>query len=186
MSETPHPKTALLIIDVQTAAVAAGPYEVDRVMDHIATLLETARAAGTPVIHVQHDGKPGEAEEPHTPGWEIHPRVAPVSGEPVFRKRFNSAFLGSGLHDHLQREGIRRLVLVGIQTEYCVDTSIRVGFELGYTIILPELTNTTVDNGSIPAREIYTLFNRRIFADRFASLVTMEQAQLLVRWENGT
>ncbi|MDH3206641.1 MAG: cysteine hydrolase [Gemmatimonadota bacterium] len=164
-------RPCLVVVDVQKAAVAAGPFQVDRVLENIAALLSAARKSGAEVVFVQHDGEPGESEEPHTPGWEIHPAVAPEGDEPVFRKRFNSAFRETELHSYLQTRGVDALIIVGIQTEYCVDTSVRVAFELGYTVVLPEMTNTTFDNGAVSAQEIYEMFNHRIFADRFASVI---------------
>ncbi len=166
---------ALVIVDVQEAAVAAGPFEIERVLANISALLHAARESGIPVVFVQHDGRPGEAEEPHSPGWEIHAGLRPRAGEMIVRKRFNSAFRDTGLHAHLQALGVDTVVVVGIQTEYCVDTTVRVAFELGYSVVVPEMTNTTFDNGPVPAGEIHEMVNRRIFADRFAAVVSMER-----------
>ena len=173
-------RPALLIVDVQEDAVARRPHAVDRFLANVHKLLEACRSAGTAVVFAQHDGKPGEAEEPHTPGWEIHAGIAPLPDEPVFRKRFNSAFRGTGLDEHLRGRGIDTLVVVGIQTEYCVDTTIRVAFELGYTVVLPEMTNTTYDNGAVPAKDILEMFNTRIWDGRFGSVVPVEAALALV------
>lgn len=168
------PDPALLIVDVQEAAVASRPFEIDAVLANIATLLSAARATSVPVVFIQHDGKPGEAEEPHTPGWEIHSGLGPRADEPVIRKRSNSAFRDTDLHSLLQSIGVDTLVVTGIQTEYCVDTTVRVAFELGYSVVIPELANTTFDNGPVSGREIYEMVNERIWADRFASLVPVE------------
>jgi hypothetical protein len=63
-----------------------------------------------------------------------------------------------------------------MQTEYCIDTTCRVAFELGFKVIMPEWTNTTFDNGDIPASQICEYHNRRIFADRFAEVCSMDVA----------
>jgi nicotinamidase-related amidase len=180
MAPSPHPRPALLIVDVQEAAVAAEPHEVESVLRTIGTLLASAREQGIPRIFIQHDGNPGESEEPHTPGWEIHAGVRPRADEPVIRKRFNSAFKETGLHDRLRDRGIDTLVIVGIQTEYCVDTTVRVAFELGYAVVVPEGGNTTFDNGAVAARKIVEMVNRRIWADRFASVVPV--GEVLKGW----
>jgi len=175
-SKTPTDRAiALVVVDVQEAAVASRPFQIERVLSNIATLLSAARESHTDVIFVQHDGRPGEPEQPHTAGWAIHAAVAPQANEAVFRKRFNSAFRETGLHAHLQAREVDTLIIVGIQTEYCVDTTVRVAFELGYSVVLPEMTNTTFDNGSVPASEVYEMFNRRIFANRFASVVPVSE-----------
>ncbi len=168
-----HHATALLVVDVQEAAVALGPYRGDEVLSNIAALIEACRTATIEVIYVQHDGGPGEAVECGTSGWEIHHPIRPVSGEKVVHKRFNSAFRETELKAYLDARGIGTLILVGIQTEYCVDTTCRVAFEYGYSIVMPELTNTTFDNGDLSARQIYELYNSRIFAGRFATVPSM-------------
>ncbi|MDH5761302.1 MAG: cysteine hydrolase [Gemmatimonadota bacterium] len=168
--------TALLVVDVQAAAVARGPYQGDTVIHNIRTLIEACRAYGLDVVYVQHDGLPGEDEEPGTPGWEIHDAIRPAPGEKVVRKRYNSAFRDTDLRGHLDGRGVDTLIVVGIQTEYCVDTTCRVAFEFGYSVVMPELTNTTFDNGEISAKQIYELYNRRIFAGRFAKVPSMPEA----------
>lgn len=160
--------TVLLVVDVQTGMVDAGPWEIDRVLGNIAALIETCRDVGVEVVFVQHDGRPGELEEPGTPGWEIHRAVAPAQGERVVRKAYNSAFRDTDLRASLDARGIRTLIVVGIQTEYCVDTTVRVAFEFGYRVLVPGFTNTTLDNGDVPAAAVHRLVNERIFSGRFA------------------
>lgn len=171
---------ALLVVDVQHQAVQNGPYEVDAVMRNIASLIAACRSAGVDVIYVQHDGEPGSDEEPGSEGWEIHAAIRPEPGETVIRKRFNSAFRGTDLESHLTSAGVKTLILVGIQTEYCVDTTCRVAFEKGFRVVMPELTNTTFNNGDIPARQIYQLYNERIFAGRFARVLPVDEAIAMV------
>jgi nicotinamidase-related amidase len=163
------------VVDVQAAAVARGPYLGDAVLENIARLIAAARRAGVEVIYVQHDGEPGSREEPGTAGWEIHAAIGPEPGEKVVRKRFNSAFRETDLRSYLEERGIGTLVLVGIQTEYCVDTTCRVAFENGYDVVVPEMTNTTYDNGELTAKQIYEYHNRRIFDGRFAALRSMAE-----------
>ena len=167
--------TALVVVDVQEAAVSRGPYRGDAVIENIRTLMEACRDAGVEVVHVQHDGKPGEAEEPGTPGWQIHAAVRPQAGERVIRKQTNSAFKGTDLREYLEGRGVQTLILVGIQTEYCLDTSLRVAFEYGFDVVVPELTNTTYDNGDITAEQIYEMYNHRIFDGRFAAVRSMAE-----------
>jgi nicotinamidase-related amidase len=167
--------TALLVVDVQVAAVARGPYRRDVVLDNIRTLVDACRGNGVEVVYVQHDGLPGEDEEPGTEGWEIQGSIHPAPGEKVVRKRFNSAFRETDLRSHLKDQGIDTLIVVGIQTEYCVDTTCRVAFEHGFAVVMPEWTNTTFDNGSLSAGEVYDLFNRRIFPGRFATVPSMPE-----------
>lgn len=166
---------ALLVVDAQNEAVAKGPHRGDEVLANIATLIAACRTAGVEVIYVQHDEPEGEDGAPGTEGWEIHDSVRPAAGEKVVRKRFNSAFRETDLTDYLRQRRLGTLIVTGIQTEYCVDTTIRVAFELGFRVIVPEWTNTTYDNGDVTAAQIWELHNRRIFDGRFAELRSMEE-----------
>lgn len=173
---------ALLVVDVQEGAVARGPYRGSEVIGNIASLVAACRAAGVEVVYVQHDGLAGEDEEPGTRGWEIHAGVAPEPGERVVRKRFNSAFRDTDLLGYLRERGVETLLVVGIQTEYCVDTTCRVAFEHGFTVVVPEMANTTFDNGDVPAGQIHEMVNRRIWAGRFALGPSVEEA---LAWVGG-
>ncbi|MEE9207358.1 MAG: cysteine hydrolase family protein [Gemmatimonadota bacterium] len=166
---------AVLVVDVQDGAVALGPYCGEVVIDNIVKLIAASRAAGVEVIYVQHDGEPGEELAPGSKGWEIHAAVRPESEERIVRKRFNSAFRETDLQLYLEERGIGTLILVGMQTEYCIDTTCRVAFENGFAVVMPEMTNTTYDNGELTARQIYEYHNRRIFEGRFATLRSMSE-----------
>ncbi len=168
-------KTALLVVDVQNVAFRYDPWRGEEVVRNIATMVRACRDAGVEVIYVQHDGEPGGESEPGSEGWKICPAVAPESGEKVIRKRFNSAFRETELDAYLAERGIGTLILVGIQTEYCVDTTARVAFELGYRLVMPEMTNTSFDNGELTGEQIVRHWNRHIFAGRFAEVVGIEE-----------
>ena len=118
--------TALLVIDLQRGMFAAtDPYDGEAVLNRVAGLLDRARASGIPVFHVRHDGGSGDDLERDTPGWEIHPAVSPKDGEPIVDKDRCSAFDATDLHERLRVLGIERLVIAGMQTEYCIDTNCR-------------------------------------------------------------
>ena len=127
------------------------------------------------VIYVQHDGETGSAVEAGSKGWEIHKAVSPDRGEKIVRKQFNSAFRETDLRAYLDEQGIGTLIVVGIQTEHCVDTTIRVAFEYGFAVIVPEMTNTTYDSGELTASQIYEWHNRQIFEGRFAAMRSMAE-----------
>ena len=182
--EEPVSRAALLIVDVQNEAVARGPYLGAAVLANIADLLGACRSTGMEVVYVQHEEAAGSDGAAETEEWEIHDSVRPEPGEKIVRKRFNSAFKDTDLLRHLRSRGIATLILVGIQTEYCVDTTCRVAFEHGFRIIMPEGTNTTYDNGEVSARQIYELYNERIFAGRFADVTPLNEAlDMIMRGE---
>lgn len=156
--------TALLVIDLQRGLLDAGtpPHDRDAVLGRVAGILARARAEGVPVFHVQHDGGPGDDIERLTPGWEIHPAVAPREGEPVVEKDRCSAFHGTTLDRVLRARGITRLVVAGMQTEYCIDTNCRDAHGLGYEVVLVKDGHTTFDSPVVSAAQIVAHHNRTL------------------------
>ena len=154
--------TALMIVDVQKGMFDRPTplWQPDATVERIAGVLARARAAGTPVFHVQHDGGPGHPLAKGSAGWPHHPRVAPLAGETVIEKRASSAFHGTDLHDRLKALGIDRLVVAGAQTEMCVDSACRAAVALDYRVVLVADGHTTYDTDVIPAERIVAHHNR--------------------------
>jgi nicotinamidase-related amidase len=165
--------TALLIIDLQRGMFAGSqrPHAGDQVLSRVAALLARARAQDTPVLHVQHDGGPGDDLERQTAGWEIHPAVAPQGAEPVIEKIHCSAFQETDLHQQLQNQGVTRLVIAGMQTEYCIDTACRTAYGLGYEVVLVEDAHTTFDTPTLAAAQIVAHHNHTLKGS-FVTLAT--------------
>ncbi len=142
------PRTALLLIDVQQGLDdprhgARNNPDAER---RIAELLAAWRAAGRPVIHVQHASlEPGSLLREGLPGHAIKPEAMPLPGEPVFRKHANSAFIGTNLEAHLRANGIEELVVVGLTTDHCVSSTVRTGGNLGFTISVVEDATATFE-----------------------------------------
>ena len=152
--------TALVVIDVQVGIIEGGrAYCVGEVLERISSMLTQARAAGTAVIYVQHDGPEGHAVEVDSPGWRIHPAIAPAPGELVVRKRASDSFFDTTLQNELEERGIRHLVITGAMTEYCVDTTCRRAVSLGYDVTLVGDAHTTYDNDLLPAARIISHHN---------------------------
>jgi nicotinamidase-related amidase len=154
-------KTALLMIDIQNAMF--GPEEIchqpERVLANASALLERARGAGVPVLFVQHC----ESEGPFLPkssGWQIHPKVAPRAGEAVIGKWACSSFYKTDLAQRLRGTGIERLIIAGLQSEFCVDTACRVAQTLGYAVTLASDAHSTFDNPVLAAPKIIEHHNR--------------------------
>jgi nicotinamidase-related amidase len=153
-------QNALLIIDVQVGLVKLIPAEIRAgVLSRIETLLCRARASGTPVIYIQHDGPRGHPLETHTKGWEIHPSIKPLDSESVVRKRESDSFFETTLQQELEKRGITRLIIAGGMTEYCVDTTCRRATSLGYDVKLARDAHLTRDNGVLTAANIIAHHN---------------------------
>jgi nicotinamidase-related amidase len=132
-------KTALLIVDTQVGVIA-NAHEPQQVVGRIEALVQRARAAGVPVLWVLH-----ESDElvPESPSWQLAPPLAPAAGEVVIRKRYNSSFAETPLQATLQAQGIRRVVLAGAMTNWCIRATAFAALERGYDLALASDAHTT-------------------------------------------
>jgi nicotinamidase-related amidase len=155
--------TALLVIDVQVGLVEGGgeqpAYAGELMLENINRLLVAARASGTPVIYIQHDGDAGGWLQAESPGWAIHPAIMPAKGELVIRKRASDSFLDTPLLRELAARNITRLVITGMRTEMCVDTTSRRAISEGYDVTLVADAHATVDSEVLPAAQIIAHHN---------------------------
>jgi nicotinamidase-related amidase len=153
--------TALLVIDAQVGLfedAARRETTVQRIRD----LIDRARSSGAPVIYLQHDGDPGSRLEVGSPGWAIDPAVAPRDGEAVIHKRASDSFFETPLLDRLRAAGATTLVVTGMRTEMCVDTTSRRAVTLGFDVLLAADAHTTADGGVLSAEQIIAHTNETL------------------------
>ncbi len=172
--------TVLLVVDVQTSLIKEHPYNELQVLANISKLLGTAREHGLEVVYVRHEDEEGGDLERGSEGWEIYSDIAPVAGEKIFDKHFNSAFLKTGLREYLIDRKVDTIILVGLQTEYCIDATCKAAFEHGFRILIPEETNTTFDNEFMSGEKVYEYYNNKIWNHRFAQIMPMEEVISLI------
>jgi nicotinamidase-related amidase len=172
--------TVLLVVDVQLGLFEDfGPlYQGEEVISTIRRLSAEARSAEVPVIYIQHCGNEGESLDPATAGWRIHPELTPASRDVVIQKRTPDSFKNTDLRRELENRGIKRLVVTGLQTEYCVDTLCRGAFGLGYDVVLVKDAHTTFDSETLTAQEIIAHHNT-VLGNWFAEL--KEASQIVFR-----
>ncbi|HEX2927320.1 MAG TPA: cysteine hydrolase family protein [Ruminiclostridium sp.] len=166
---------ALIIVDMQTALVEAGPYNRAVVIKNIKALLNDCRKKKIPVIYVQHDGGNGDELEHGSAGWTIYKEIAPLPNEKIVEKHYNSAFRKTGLHEYLDKLGVKNIILCGMQTEYCLDVTCKVAFEYEYKITIPQSTTTTFDNAFASGKDLSEYYENKIWNNRYAQVVSMEQ-----------
>ncbi|MDV3427252.1 MAG: cysteine hydrolase [Bacillota bacterium] len=166
--------TALLVVDVQNALVSEKPFDVEEVISSIKKLIAACRENNVEVIYIQHNDEIGGELEPQSTGWKLYKEISPDKNEKVISKNYNSAFKGTNLKEYLESKGINTLIITGMQTEYCIDTTIKAAFEYGFNLIIPEKANTTFDNGSIPQEELYKFYNYRVWDGRFGKVVSVQ------------
>lgn len=136
-----RPNTALLIVDVQQGVVA-NAHERDRVIANIDTVVQRARAAGTPVIWVQHadEGLPEGSDE-----WQYVAELRRDEGEPLVHKHFGDSFEETALEDVLAERKVGHLVVAGAQTDACIRSTLHGALVRGYDATLVEDAHTTDD-----------------------------------------
>jgi len=153
--------TALLIIDVQRA-LCTGEYEchdIKRVIDTINGLSARARKAGVTVVLIQHN----EKDSPLTygaEGWQLADGLNTAPSDLHVDKTANDSFYQTNLQKLIPREDFDRLVICGLQTDYCVNATVRQAHQLGYDVELAADAHSTVDNGNMSAEDIIAEHNK--------------------------
>lgn len=136
-----RPNTALVVVDVENAVVAAA-HRRDEVIANINTLVEKARAMQVPVVWVQHadDDLPEGSD-----GWQYVPELQRQEPEPLVHKRYGDSFEDTTLESELARRGVGRVVVTGAQTDACIRATIHGAFNRGYDTVLVSDAHTTED-----------------------------------------
>jgi nicotinamidase-related amidase len=140
---------AVLVIDVQRGLFCTKPppFEAEAVVRRINAVIAKARAAGAPVIFIQHDRKPGgEDVVPFTEGWKLHPELQVQPDDLVIRKTTCDAFYGTLLEAALRSRSITTVVLMGYATDFCIDTTLRSAASKDFRVIVIADAHTTSDN----------------------------------------
>ena len=121
----------LIVIDMQKALMDDERYNFPGLVENVAKLIEAARASGAEVIYVQHDAGPGTGFSVGDEAFEIADEVAPRAGERVFVKTINSCFGNKDFAAYLEAAKDEKLMIVGLQTNFCIDATVKSAFERG-------------------------------------------------------
>ncbi|MBQ5536296.1 MAG: cysteine hydrolase [Treponema sp.] len=171
----------LLVIDTQKGITDARLFAFEKIRDNIRTLIEKARESGVEVVFVQHDDGEGSGFSVGDKDFEIFEEFRPNDGEKVFVKKVNSALHKSvGLSDYLSGKGVKKIVAVGLQTNFCIDATIHTGFDLGFEMLVPAYANSTFDSEYMSAETAYRYYNEFLWNGRFAKCIPMDDAVRLL------
>jgi nicotinamidase-related amidase len=164
-------QTALLIIDMQTGNFSEpNPiYKGNELLSKVKKLIDKARSTQALIVYVQNNGAKGDPDEYGTSGWEVHPAITPVQNDVTIQKNAPDAFHETSLQNELESRSIKKLVITGLQTEYCIDTTCRRAFSLGYEVTLVKDGHSTWDSPDLTAQQIIDHHNR-VLSGFFASL----------------
>lgn len=172
-------ETALIVVDAQRAFDDGGmpPHNNPSVWSNIAALLKAWHAADQPIVLVRHDSRePGSPLAPGTPGNEFAAELDAVEPDLFVVKHVNSAFHGTvDLHGWLTTRGITRIVLAGLTTNHCVETTARVGGNLGYDVVVAidatrAFSGTGPDGETLTADELMRATIVNLHSGGFASI----------------
>lgn len=134
-------KSALLVIDVQNSVVADA-YQRDQIVENINIAVVKARAAGVPVIWIQHSD---EWMAIGSDDWKIVSELVPLEGEHIIGKLYRNSFEATNLEEELSKLGVGHLYITGSQTNNCVRFTSHGALDRGYDVTLIEDAHTTSD-----------------------------------------
>ena len=175
-------KPALLLVDIQQDYFPNGRMEVVGAIEasQVAKrLLDHFRQRGLPVVHVQHiAARPGATFLlPNTEGISFHENVTPLPGEAVIKKHFPTSFRDTDLEKYLLSKGIKDLVICGMMSHMCIDTTVRAAFDKGYACMVAHdacaARNLTFHGSDIPASRVHGAYMAALGAV-FAKVLSAE------------
>ncbi|MBE5900297.1 MAG: cysteine hydrolase [Lachnospiraceae bacterium] len=166
----------LLVIDIQKGITDNRLYNFESFIKETKRVISAARDNHVEVIYVQHDDGPGTGFSVGDEDFEIAEQVAPKNSEKIFVKTICSCFGNKELAEYLQQQEDKRLMIIGLQTNFCIDATIKSAFEKGFKVIVPEGANSTFDNDYMNAETTYRYYNEMMWPERFAQCISVEEA----------
>lgn len=177
-------KTALLLIDIQEGLDVLDYYGGRRnnpeAEDNCRRLLDFFREKGWPIFHVKHN-----STNSNSPlflgqlGNNIKEIVSPQGQEPVIEKEVNSAFIGTDLQKLLNAQQIKHLIVVGLTTEHCISTTVRMAANLGFEVTVASDATAAFDkpaeSGEKFSAELIHSVTLATLKDEFATIASTDQ-----------
>ena len=175
---------ALLLVDIQKAFLEKDYPGIIRNNEHAeficGKILKKWRTLDLPIIHVRHSSTNPESKlHKSRPGFEFNDYVIPLETEIVLTKEVNSAFIGTNLENILIKSHIDTLVIVGMTTNHCISTTVRMSGNLGFdTYLISDSTacyNTKGINGEII--DCNTIYNSALASlqEEFATVIDSKE-----------
>lgn len=173
-------KTALLVIDVQQGLCEGEgrAHASDEVIARINQVAARARSAGAPVVFIQHESVDGYLEH-GTREWQLADGLMAQADDLRVRKTTPDAFLKTRLQALLEEQGVNALIVCGMHTEFCIDTTTRRALALGYPVTLVADAHTSAGNEVLSAPQVIahhnaTLTNISSFGPRVRAVASAD------------
>ena len=164
-----------MVIDLQKGLVDEELYAYDTFLERTARLIDEARKHRVEVIFVQHDAGAGSGLSEGDEAFEIVDAMRPEPTEKVFVKTINSCFGNQDFKAYMEQQSDKRLMIIGLQTNYCVDATVKSAFERGFEVIIPEGTNSTFDNNYMTGETTVRYYHEDVW-EGIADVVSFEDA----------
>lgn len=172
----------LLVIDIQRGITDSRLYNFESFISNCQKLIKISRQNHVEIIYFQHDDGPESGFSIGDEEFEISELVYPSGDDKVFIKDINSCFGNKEFEDYLFNRNEKELMMIGLQTDFCMDATIKSAFEKGYRVIVPNNTNSTFDNDYMDKETTYKYYNEMMWPNRFAECISMQEAiELLTR-----
>ena len=189
MSKLLDKKPALLLVDIQKAFLDKDyPGNKRNNLDAeliCGKILKKWRELGLKVIHVRHSStNPESMLHESKPGFEFNDHVKPINDEMVLTKKVNSAFIGTGLNEILKKSKIETIVIVGMTTNHCISTTVRMSGNLGYKTYLISDSTACFNTIGLDGKEIdcNVIYNSAMASlkNEFAEIINSKELFSLV------
>jgi nicotinamidase-related amidase len=170
-------KSALLVIDMQNGLFKTKSplYSSRQVLSNILKLIEYYRFNEWPIIFVRHVGEQGTPLDPNGLNTQLIEDLAyNPDKDIVIEKNYPSSFKHTVLKEILEKLNIEEIIVTGMKTDYCVDTTVRVASESGYKVTLISDAHTTTDSLALNAQQIIEHHNQML-GNAFAKIKTTEE-----------
>ncbi|SDT26223.1 Nicotinamidase-related amidase [Pseudomonas sp. Z003-0.4C(8344-21)] len=168
---------ALLIIDMQVGLFQGPekPHDSERVLINIRRLITQARARQVPIFAARHTGPEGSPIAAGSPFWQLLPALElDADIDTVFNKSRPNAFHATRLARQLAVANVDELYIVGMKSQFCIDSTCRAAADLGFKTLLVADAHTCMDTDALPAAAIIQHHNATLGA-AFARLVSSDE-----------
>lgn len=165
----------LVLIDSQDLLVREEIYLKEVFIKNIKKLISFCRKEEIEVIYIRHDDGIETELTKGKPGFEIYSEFSPKPHEKVIDKAYNSAFKNTELLNYLRSNEEDTLIIAGLQTDYCIDASVKCAFDYGFKVIIPDHCHSTVDNKFMTSEESYHYYHHYMWDNRYATCLSLEK-----------
>jgi nicotinamidase-related amidase len=174
---------ALIIIDIQNDYFEGGNCQLVNPLEaslKAKRVLEYFRKNYMPIFHIQHINirKGANFFLPNTKGAEIHQNVKPLEDEIIIEKNFPNSFLKTSLENELKKQNVKELVICGMMSHMCVDSTTRAAFDMGYNCILIHdaccTKNLMFEEKTLKAEDVHNSFMAAL-GSLFAKVVSVDE-----------